>query len=55
MREEEPVAVPQLLELLRDDAGKEGSHLFKKADNGDFFSLKNSPIHQLEQFQQDQR
>ena len=29
--EEESVAVPEFLELLLDDAGKEGSHLLTKA------------------------
>ena len=30
MAEEESVAIPQLLKLPCDDAGKEGSHLFKE-------------------------
>ena len=56
--EEESVAVPQLLKLLLDDAGKEGSHLFTPRDDAKNLQtkkIKTSPFHRLEQFRQDQR
>ena len=54
MAEEEPVAVPQPLELILDDAGKEGSHLHRQR-NEDDKNIKSSPFHRQVQFQRDQR